>query len=94
MLAHLGSDDGLLADHAGRQASFEGALRSLRLVYQPIVEARGGAVCGYEALVRPSEPRLPHPGVLFDVAERLDRVHELVSAIGWRSTTLAPATPA
>jgi EAL domain-containing protein (putative c-di-GMP-specific phosphodiesterase class I) len=77
MLAHLGSDDRLLADHAGLEASFESGLRTLRLFYQPIVHAAGGAVFGYECLVRTSEPRLPHPGVLFDVAERLDRVHEL-----------------
>jgi EAL domain-containing protein (putative c-di-GMP-specific phosphodiesterase class I) len=77
MLAHLGSDDRLLADHAGLEACFQSGLRTLRLVYQPIVHASGGAVFGYESLVRTSEPRLPHPGVLFDVAERLDRVHEL-----------------
>src|SRR6185295_18004545 len=50
---------------------------SLRLVYQPIVRAADGIVHAFEALVRTSEPRLPHPGVLFDVAERLDRVDEL-----------------
>ena len=77
MLAHLGSDDRLLADQAGLQTSFESGLRSLRLVYQPIFRAEGGAVYGYEALVRTSEARLPHPGVLFDAAERLNRVHEL-----------------
>ena len=77
MLAHLGTDDRLLADRAGLEACFESGLRSLRLVYQPIVWSASGAVYGYEALVRTSEPRLPHPGVLFDVAERLDRVHEL-----------------
>ena len=77
MLEHLGSDDRLLADHAGLQASFESGLRSRRLVYQPIFRAADGGVYGYEALVRTSEPRLPHPHVLFDVAERLKRVHEL-----------------
>jgi EAL domain-containing protein (putative c-di-GMP-specific phosphodiesterase class I) len=81
MLAHLGSDDRLLADHAGLQASFESGLRSRRLVYQPIFRAADGSVYGYEALVRTSEARLPHPAVLFDVAERLDRVHELGRAI-------------
>jgi EAL domain-containing protein (putative c-di-GMP-specific phosphodiesterase class I) len=81
MLAHLGSDDRLLADHAGLQASFESGLLSLRLVYQPIVRAKDGSGYGFEALARTSEPRLPHPGVLFDVAERLDRVHELGRAI-------------
>jgi len=77
ILAHLGSDDRLLADHAGLQATFESGLRSLRVVYQPIFRADTGAVYAYEALVRTSEARLPHPGVLFDVAERLERVHEL-----------------
>jgi EAL domain-containing protein (putative c-di-GMP-specific phosphodiesterase class I) len=81
MLAHLGSDDRLLADHAGLEASFASGLLSLRLVFQPIVRAQDGEVFGYEALARTSEPRLPHPGVLFDVAERLDRVHELGRAI-------------
>jgi EAL domain-containing protein (putative c-di-GMP-specific phosphodiesterase class I)/CheY-like chemotaxis protein len=91
MLAHLGSDDRLLADHAGLQASFESGLRSLRLVYQPIVRARDGAVYGYEALARTSEARLPHPGVLFDVAERLDRVHELGRAIRGKAAELLAA---
>jgi EAL domain-containing protein (putative c-di-GMP-specific phosphodiesterase class I) len=81
MLAHLGTDDRLLADRAGLETSFESGLRSLRLVYQPIVSSTNGALYGYEALVRTSEPRLPHPGVLFDVAERLDRVHELGRAV-------------
>ena len=81
MLAHLGTDDRLLADRAGLEACFESGLGSLRLVYQPIVWSANGAVYGYEALVRTSEPRLPHPGVLFDVAERLDRVHELGRAV-------------
>ena len=81
MLAHLGADDRLLADRAGLETSFESGLRSLRLVYQPIVWATNGTVYGYEALVRTSEVRLPHPGVLFDVAERLNRVHELGRAV-------------
>jgi EAL domain-containing protein (putative c-di-GMP-specific phosphodiesterase class I) len=34
-------------------------------------------VYGYEALVRTEEPSIPHPGALFDAAERLGRVHEL-----------------
>jgi len=88
ILAQLGSDDRLLADHAGLQAAFEGALLSLRLVYQPIFRADGGAVFGYEALVRTSEPRLPHPGALFDAAERLHRVHELGRLIRARAAAL------
>jgi len=77
MLSHLGSDERLLADHAGLQTAFDSALGSVRLDYQPIVRADTGATYGYEALVRTAEPRLPHPEALFDAAERLDRVHEL-----------------
>src|SRR5262249_26743739 len=34
-------------------------------------------VFGYEALVRSAEPSLPHPGALFDAAERLGQVEAL-----------------
>ena len=84
MLAHLGSDDTLLADQAGLEATFASGLGSLRLVFQPIVR-RDGTLYGHEALARTSEPRLPHPGVLFDVAQRLGRVHELGRAIRSRA---------
>jgi EAL domain-containing protein (putative c-di-GMP-specific phosphodiesterase class I) len=84
MLAHLGSDDKLLADHAGLEATYASGLESLRLVFQPIFRA-DGALFGHEALARTSEPRLPHPGVLFDVAQRLGRVHELGRAIRSRA---------
>jgi EAL domain-containing protein (putative c-di-GMP-specific phosphodiesterase class I) len=77
MVAHLCAGDRLLADPAGLPASFESGLRSLRLVYQPIVRASDGAVYGYEALARTGETRLPHPQALVDAAERLDRVQEL-----------------
>ncbi len=88
MLAHLGTDDRLLADRSGLEAAFESGLRSLRLVYQPIFRGDNGALHAYEALARTSEPRLPHPGVLFDVAERLDRVHELGRAVRSKAADL------
>jgi EAL domain-containing protein (putative c-di-GMP-specific phosphodiesterase class I) len=88
MLAHLGTDDRLLADRSGLEAAFESGLRSLRLVYQPIFRAESGALYAYEALARTSEPRLPHPGVLFDVAERLNRVHELGRAVRSKAAEL------
>lgn len=88
MLAHLGADDRLLADRSGLEATFESGLRSLRLVYQPIFRGDTGALFAYEALARTSDPRLPHPGVLFDVAERLDRVHELGRAVRSKAADL------
>ncbi len=80
MMAHLGADDRLLADQAGLEATYASGLSSLRLVYQPILRP-DGTVFGHEALARTSEPRLPHPGVLFDVAQRLAKVHDLGRAI-------------
>ncbi|HEY3448361.1 MAG TPA: EAL domain-containing protein [Myxococcales bacterium] len=57
--------------------SFDLALAKLWLNYQPIVSAQDGAVFGYEALLRTSEPTLPTPGLLLDAAERLDRTMDL-----------------
>lgn len=44
---------------------------------QPIVEPAQRRVLAFEALVRTAEPRIPHPGVLFDAAQRLDRIFEV-----------------
>ncbi len=44
-------------------------------------------VLAYEALARTSEPRIPHPGALFDAAERLDRLPEVAR----RMWALSPA---
>jgi len=45
-------------------------------------------VVAYETLARTAEPKVPHPGVLFDAAERLSRVHE----VGQRMRQLAAET--
>lgn len=57
------------------------ALDGLHMAYQPIVSWSERRVFGYEALVRSNEPALPHPGALFDAAERLDRVEVVGRAI-------------
>jgi len=76
-LTHLGMHDKLLGDRAGLEAGFNRALQSLWMAYQPIVRAADAAVFGHEALVRTHEHSVPHPGALFDAAERLGRVPEL-----------------
>jgi EAL domain-containing protein (putative c-di-GMP-specific phosphodiesterase class I)/CheY-like chemotaxis protein len=73
----LGLGSGELADPAALEVRFDKALAQLFMVYQPIVSWSMQAVYGYEALVRSGEPTLPHPGALFDTAERLDRIHQL-----------------
>ena len=51
------------------------------MAYQPIVNPRRKQIIAYEALVRTREPSIPHPGVLFSVAEQLGRVQEVGRAI-------------
>lgn len=59
------------------ERSFRGAMVSLRMAYQPIVDARTRAVVGYEALMRSSQASLPHPGAVLDAAEKLGMLHVL-----------------
>jgi EAL domain-containing protein (putative c-di-GMP-specific phosphodiesterase class I)/CheY-like chemotaxis protein len=61
--------------------NFEKALSAIYMVYQPIISWSRKAAFGYEALVRSSERSLPHPGALFEAAERLDRTSDLGSEI-------------
>ena len=68
------------------QASFDSAMASLWMAYQPIVRANG-TLYGHEALLRSREPKLPHPGAVLDAAEKLDRLSDL----GRRVRTLAAA---
>ena len=87
-LVGLGGDEGATsADLGTLQRRFEQALSSLFMVYQPIVRWSDRSVFAHEALVRSQEKTVPHPGVLFDVAERLNRVHD----VGRIVRSLAPA---
>jgi EAL domain-containing protein (putative c-di-GMP-specific phosphodiesterase class I) len=56
---------------------FDRALDKLFMVYQPIVSWSRREAFGYEALVRSSEPSLPHPGAIFEAAEQLERTGDL-----------------
>ncbi|HLV67340.1 MAG TPA: EAL domain-containing protein [Polyangiaceae bacterium] len=73
----FGNDNALGADRAGIEASFDRALSQLWVAYHPIVDVRAQKVFGYEALLRTTEPSLPHPGAVLDAAARLGRIEEL-----------------
>ena len=66
-----------VADRMGLEASFERALATLWMAYQPIVRVADGSLFGYEALLRSEEKTLPHPGAILDAAERLGRLDDL-----------------
>ncbi len=91
-LAHLGASQGLVGDRAGLEASFGRAVASLWMAYQPILRP-DGRLFGYEALVRTREPALPHPGALFEAAERLGRILELGRTIRDRVAASLQAFP-
>jgi EAL domain-containing protein (putative c-di-GMP-specific phosphodiesterase class I) len=74
-----------LGDRAGLIVSFERALEKMRLVFQPIVDARRRKLSAYEVLLRSSEPSLPDPASVLNAAERLDAVHH----VGHRVRALA-----
>jgi EAL domain-containing protein (putative c-di-GMP-specific phosphodiesterase class I) len=65
------------AERTSAETSFERALATLWMAYQPIVWGATRTLFGYEALMRTREPTLPHPGVVLDTAERLGRQLEL-----------------
>lgn len=69
------------AEHVALEASFQGALNTLWLAYQPIVSVGSRSLFGYEALLRSEEASLPHPGAVLDAAERLGRLHELGQSV-------------
>jgi EAL domain-containing protein (putative c-di-GMP-specific phosphodiesterase class I) len=75
--AHSLLASGGAEENAALNESFDRALSALFMAYQPIVSWANRSAYGYEALVRSSEPSLPHPGALFGAAEKLKRGREL-----------------
>lgn len=65
------------ADRAGLEASFDSALQSLWMAFQPILRAADHSVFGYEALLRSDEPTLIRPDLVVDAAERLNALPRL-----------------
>lgn len=58
------------------KSSFRRAMETMWIAFQPIIQ-RDGVLYGHEALLRSSEPSLPHPGAVIEAAERLERLDYL-----------------
>jgi EAL domain-containing protein (putative c-di-GMP-specific phosphodiesterase class I) len=84
-LSVLGTGSGEGADRLALEASFERALGSLWMAFQPIVWARDGSLFGQEALLRSDEPLLPHPAAVLDAAERVSGLERLGRVIRQRA---------
>jgi EAL domain-containing protein (putative c-di-GMP-specific phosphodiesterase class I) len=92
-LAYLGAQASTPGEHTGLEQLFSQAVDALFMAYQPILRAQGDAVYGYEALVRSSAPAMPGPGLLFDAADRLGRVHALGRLIRGRVADFTAPIP-
>lgn len=65
------------AERVALEASFQRALETLWIAYQPIVDVRGRSLFGYEVLLRSLEHSLPSPIAVLDAAERLGLLDDL-----------------
>jgi len=78
---------------ASLEESFERALATMWMAFQPIVGPEG-RLYGYEALLRSNESSLPHPGAVLDAADELGRHEDLgrrVRALSAEAFSAAPA---
>jgi EAL domain-containing protein (putative c-di-GMP-specific phosphodiesterase class I) len=94
-VADLASDDSeqFKRDLVELENAFERAVGTMTMHFQPIVWANDHRVFGYEALLRTNDPDIAHPGEMFDVAERLNRVERLGRIIRHRVCERAAAEP-
>jgi EAL domain-containing protein (putative c-di-GMP-specific phosphodiesterase class I) len=77
----LGDPTKVLGDRASLEVGFKRALEGLWMAYQPIVQWSQRRTIAYEALLRSTEPTLPHPGAIVDAAQRLNMLPDLGRAI-------------
>jgi len=59
----------------------DAALGRLWMAFQPVVSLAAQRTVAFEALVRSDDPELSNPALLFAVAERTERIHELGTRI-------------
>jgi EAL domain-containing protein (putative c-di-GMP-specific phosphodiesterase class I)/CheY-like chemotaxis protein len=82
-------------DRLGLDITLSRALESLWMAFQPIVRVADHTLFGYEALMRSSEPSLPHPGAVLDAAETLGRVFDVGRKVRERAAEpIVHASPA
>ena len=75
-------------------ADLDRALAGLRMAWQPIVRWSVREVVAYEALMRPRDEALPHPGAVLAAAEELGRISEVASTVQQRIAEAVPGAPA
>ena len=89
----LGDQSKTLGDRASLEIAFKRALDGLWMAYQPIVQSSQRRLIAYEALLRSTEPSLPHPGAIVDAAQRLNALPQLGRAIRQHVANTVAKTP-
>jgi EAL domain-containing protein (putative c-di-GMP-specific phosphodiesterase class I) len=84
----LGQSTAQAADRAGLEATFQRCIDTLWMAFHPIVSPTARRTVGFEALMRSTEPGLPHPGAVLDAAERLGQLDILGRTV--RDRTVRP----
>jgi EAL domain-containing protein (putative c-di-GMP-specific phosphodiesterase class I) len=82
-----------IGDLAGLSASLDRALSTLWMAYQPIVSWSAKQTYAFEALLRSTEPTLPHPGAILEAAERLGRLDQVGRTIRERVASAIVEVP-
>ncbi len=93
-LAVLGDAGTQPGDRVGLEASFDRALATMWMAYQPIVSWAGKSLYAFEALLRTPEESFPHPGAVLKAAERLGRLHDLGQAARAQVAARVDSSPA
>ncbi len=93
-VAHVGDEPIRLGDRMGLEGAFDRAIGSLWMAFQPLVAVSRQEVIAYEALLRTTEPDLPHPGAVLSAAARLGRLQELGRTIRAQVASHMPDCPA
>jgi EAL domain-containing protein (putative c-di-GMP-specific phosphodiesterase class I) len=84
MVASVGRTTTLMVDRSTMERALDGALSTLWMAYQPIVNLKKRKVMANEALMRTTARDFPHPGAFLGVAEKLDRIQDVGRAIRCR----------
>jgi EAL domain-containing protein (putative c-di-GMP-specific phosphodiesterase class I) len=88
-----GRDGHEAGDVAGLAVSFDRAMDSMWMAFQPILSSKERRIVAYEALMRADEPSLPNPGAILSAAERLDRLNELGRRVRSLVASAIPEAP-
>lgn len=89
----IGRDDKVAGDRGTLESALERAMKSIHMVTQPIVNPVTKTVFAYEFLARINDEQITNPAALFDVAERLERLHEVGRVIREKVSSLLAVSP-